>query len=235
VNQVLRRQGKYKLHNCCSNNQTRQIAILKAMDELTSHKDHNKRTVAIYTDSKVTLASLINNFIHSPLTEETRTKFLQLMNQNSLIHFEWVKAHTGIEGHELANQLAKEAVEDDGELNIAYKKIPITTVATDLNKEGLAKWQRQWESTDKGALCRPFFSTAEQRLKLRIPITLEFTAIISGHGKTKSYMHRFKLIDYPMCPCNKWNQSSEHLIHDCKILERQKKTLKHLIKTSGGI
>jgi len=67
VNQALRRQGKYKLHNSCSNNQAEQVAILKALDELASHSDHNGRTVAIYTDSKVTLASLRNNFIHSPL------------------------------------------------------------------------------------------------------------------------------------------------------------------------
>jgi hypothetical protein len=84
------------------------------------------------------------------------------MNQNWLIHFRWVKAHTGNKGHEPADQLAKEAVEDDGELNIVYKRIPITTVATDLDKEGLAKWQRQWESTDKGTLCRSLFSTAEE-------------------------------------------------------------------------
>jgi ribonuclease HI len=63
------------------------------------------------------------------------------MNQNSLIHFKWVKAHTGIEANELADQLAKEAAEDDGELNIVYNRVPITTVATDLKKEGLTKWQ----------------------------------------------------------------------------------------------
>jgi hypothetical protein len=37
-----------------------------------------------------------------------------------------------------------------------------------------------------------------------------------------------------MCPCNDGTQSSEHLIYDCKILERQRKTLKHAIKNSGG-
>jgi ribonuclease HI len=39
VNQTLRRQGKYKLHNSCSNNQAEQVAILKALDELESHPD----------------------------------------------------------------------------------------------------------------------------------------------------------------------------------------------------
>ena len=113
-----------------------------------------------------------------------------------------MKAHNEIEGDELANKLAKEAAEDDGELNIVYSRMLITTIATELKKEGIKKWQRQWESTDKGALCRLFFLTVERRLKLKILITSEFTAIVSGHGKTKSYLHSFKLIDNVMCPCD---------------------------------
>jgi ribonuclease HI len=161
VEQVLKRQCKYKLQNCCSNNQAEQTAILKSLEELTLLADHNERTVAIYTDSKVTLASMRNNFIHSPLIVEIRNTVRQLMMQNWSIHFGWVKAHIGIEGNELANKVAKKAAEDDGELNIVYDRIPLTTVATELKKEGLTKLQRQWESTDKAALCRSFFPTVE--------------------------------------------------------------------------
>ena len=117
------------------------------MEELTSLSDHNERKAAIYTDSKVTLASLRNNFIHSPLIVLIRNKIPLLMNQNWSIHFGWVKAHSGIEGNELADKLAKEAAEDD-ELNIVYNKIP-TTVATELKKDWPRKWQRQWEHTKK--------------------------------------------------------------------------------------
>jgi ribonuclease HI len=202
VDQVLKRQYKYKLQNCCSNNQAEQVAILMSLEQLTSLSDHNERTVAIYTDSKVTLASLRNNSIHSPLIAEIRNKVQQLMMQNWSIHFGWMKAHIGIEGNEMADELTKEAADDESELKVVYNRIPITTVATELKKEGLAKWQRQWASTDKGMLCRSFFPTVDQRLKLKIQLTLEFTAIVSGHGKTKSYLHRFKLIDNPMCPCS---------------------------------
>jgi len=156
---------------------------LKSLEELTSLSDHKDRTVAIYTDSKVTLASLRNNFIHSPLISGIRNKVRQLMTQKCSIHFGLVKAHIGIEGNELADKIAKEAGENDGELNIVYNRIPIATIASELKKERTTKWQRQWESIDKEALCKSFFPTVEQRQKLKMPMTSEFTGIVTGHGK----------------------------------------------------
>jgi len=109
VDQVLKKQCKYKLQNCCSNNEAEQTVILKSLEELTSLSDHNARTAAIYTDSKVTLASLRKNFIHRPVIEEIGHNVRQLMTQNWSIHFGWVKANTGIEGNKLAGNLAKAA------------------------------------------------------------------------------------------------------------------------------
>ena len=146
-----------------------------------------------------------------------------------------MKAHTGIEGNEVADTLTKEVAQDDEERNIVYDRIPISTIATGVKEKGFKKWQTQWERAEKGALCRSFFPTVEQRLKIQIPITPEFTAIVSGHGKTKSYVYRFKLIDKLMCPCNEGEQSVEHLIHACRILEPQRSSLIQHITTRGGI
>ena len=140
-------------------------------------------TVAIYTDSKLILPSLRFTFIHSHLIEDTRHKVRQLMPQNWSIHFGWLKAHNGIEGNELADKFTNAAVEDFGELNIVYSRISETTIGTEQKKERIRKWQRQWESTVKRALWRSFFPRAEQRIKLKIKITWDFTAIASGHGK----------------------------------------------------
>ena len=67
-----------------------------------------------------------------------------------------------------------------------YDKIPVTTIVSSVKKEGLRKWQAQWERAVKGAISISFFPNVEQRLRLQIPITPEFTAIVSGHGKNKT-------------------------------------------------
>jgi hypothetical protein len=94
--------------------------------------------------------------------------------------------------------------------------------------------QRQWDSTEKGALCRSFFPMIEQRLKMKIPIVSEFTVIVTGHGKTKLYLHRFRLADNQSCPCNEGAQLPEHIIYECQILEHQRCSLKQHITASGG-
>jgi len=68
---------------------------------------------------------------------------------------------------------------------------PKKTTHIHTHRKGLEQWQRQWNSSEKGAMCRSFFPRLEQRLKTKVPITHEFTALVTRHGKTKSYLHRF--------------------------------------------
>jgi hypothetical protein len=73
-----------------------------------------------------------------------------------------------------------------------------------------------------------------QRLKAKIPITPEFTVLVTGHGKIRSYLHRFKLADDHMCPCNEGQQTSDHIIFDCNLLEAQSGPMVKKIVDSGG-
>jgi hypothetical protein len=110
----------------------------------------------------------------------------------------------------------------------------MTSVASEISRKGLEKWQQQWNNTAKGAVCRTFFPRLEPRLKMKMPITPEFTALVTGHGKTKPYLHRFKLADDPTCPCNEGQQTSDHIIFECDIVEAQRSSLIKHITVSGG-
>jgi hypothetical protein len=82
-----------------------------------------------------------------------------------------VNAHTGIEGNEVADSLALEAAQVEGDKVYVYDRIPLSTIAYTIKEEGLKKWQTQWERAEKGAICRSFFLNVKQRLDIRIPIT----------------------------------------------------------------
>jgi len=89
------------------------------------------------------LDSLKNYSMHSFLIEEIRNKLQHLSTLNWTIHFGWVKAHIEIKGNKAPDKLAKEAAHDDNDQNIVYNRVPATTVATEINKQGFIKWQSQ--------------------------------------------------------------------------------------------
>jgi hypothetical protein len=123
-----------------------------------------------------------------------------------------VKAHTGIQGNEMADRLSKEAAtEDIGK--IVYDKIPRETIITEGKEIELTKWQEHWTSSTKGAVSKLFFPSIKERMKTILPVSLEFSAIVTGHSLNRSYLHRFKIIPNSTCPCRlQEKQTINHII-----------------------
>jgi len=71
--QVLKKQCKYKLQNCCSNNQAEQIAILKSLEELTSLSDHNANTNHLHRQQS-DLSLTEKQFYTRPLNRRNTTQ-----------------------------------------------------------------------------------------------------------------------------------------------------------------
>jgi ribonuclease HI len=234
-NQLIK-EGKYRLSNYCSNNQAEQIAILKALDLILEMKTATYKEIVIYSDSKTSLDCIKKQTNHGFIIEQIRNKIRQLTEQQWKIYFKWVKAHIGIEGNEKADKLAKEAAKDENiNRQVAYSRVPISTLANDIKNKGHEQWQLLWDTTTKGVACRSFFPSLDKRLQMRIPVTPEFTALVTGHIKTKTYLHRFKLADDPTCPCKQAPQTPDHIIYECDIIEAQRSYLINQIILSGGI
>lgn len=120
---------QFKPDNRCSNNQTEQLAILKALEKLeVLNRQNINPLLTTFTDSRITLDSL-QNYNHSFLVEEIRKKVASLERSGWQIMFSWVKVHIGVHGNEMADKVAKEAVQvPPHDTNIPeYPKVTDTT------------------------------------------------------------------------------------------------------------
>ena len=85
---------------------------------------------------------------------------------------------------------------------------------------------KKLDKTTKGSTTKEYFPNVGERLKIKLNFTQNFTAIATGHGKTKAYLHRFKIIGDPTCTCGKAVQTTDHLIFESETLTKERKNLK---------
>jgi len=145
-----------------------------------------------------------------------------LEKENWRIDFTWIKAHVGHSGNELADKLVKEAIKNS---EVCYNKIPKSEIERQEAEKTIAKWQLQWDDTAKGRATKEYFPDIKERLKMKLRLSPNLTAMLTAHGKTKAYLHRFKIIQSPECTCKHGDQTTDHLIYDCETLDKEREKL----------
>jgi len=156
---------------------------------------------------------------------------LQRADRN--IEISWVKAHVGIVGNELADRLAKAATCDSA-AKIVFNRMPMNTLISKIEHETKVQWQKEWKECTKAGMTKEFFPTVNDRQKLNINITPIFTKIVTGHGKTRAYLQRFKILEHANCPCGNGDQTIDHLIYRCSILHTEREIFKRIVLKSGN-
>jgi hypothetical protein len=146
------------------------------------------------------------------------------------VEFSWVKAHVEIYGNKLADQLAKAAALNR-DTTISFNRIPKSKLYSEI--EATQKWQKEWENCTKAATTKQFCPNVLDRIKLNINVNPNFTAMVTGHGKTRAYLHRFKIIESATCPCNKGDHTIDHLLNQCTLLQTQRELRKNVLKSGN--
>jgi hypothetical protein len=158
----------------------------------------------------------------------TERRRIALERENWNIEYTWVKAHTGHYGNELADKLATEATRNN---DVCYNKIPKGEIEHHERKKSIENWQQQWNNSTKGLVTNEFFPNIKDRLKMKMHVTPSFTAMVTAHGKTRSYLYCFELTVSSECPCSNSNQTVEHLIYACRKLNNAgQKLIAHISK-----
>ena len=93
--------------------------------------------------------------------------------------------------------------------------------------------EREWTQTTKGRTMKDFFPDVAERLKMEINLTQNLTAIVTGHGETRAYLQRFKIIENATCPCDKRDQTTDHLIFECELLTKERNRMKTSISQTN--
>jgi ribonuclease HI len=111
VQQKLTVQPQFRLGTRCSNNQAEKLEIVKALETIDTINipENCPHTIHIFTYCRITLDLLENATNRSYLIEEIRKRLFHLYRANWTIGISWLKAHAGIHGNEMADQLAKAA------------------------------------------------------------------------------------------------------------------------------
>ena len=171
-------------------------------------------------DSKKTLDKLQKTKIHTYKIEEIRRKIIEMTRTSWEITLCWIKAHVGILGNELADTLAKKVALNES-LTEDYNRIPKSVLTREIEEESVKKWKRKWAQTTKGSITKEYSPNVEVILKLKINFTQNCVAILTGHGKTKAYLHLFKIIQEPTCPYGTEEQTTDHVIYECETLTKE--------------
>ena len=72
-----------------------------------------------------------------------------------------------------------------------FARIPKSTLYQEAEEEARQKWQREWTRGHKAVATRQYIPKVQDRLRSKIKLTQKITAVLTGHGMTKAYLHQF--------------------------------------------
>jgi hypothetical protein len=95
----------------------------------------------------------------------------------------------------------------------------------------MKKWQREWTTNQKATSTTQYFPTVQDRIRSKIRLTPKIRAVLTGHGMTKAYLHRFHLSDNAKCKCGNEYQSMDHIQFHCEEINAKRELFKQQMGT----
>ena len=162
-------------------------------------KDNRSSPIHIFTDSQASLKALSGYRFHSALVLECRDILQQIALLRPLT-LSWTPGHRGIEGNEMADELArigssKPLLGPEPRLKLSYAA----------QKSLIVNWKKNI-STDTNT--KYFLSLSRTNLK-------RITGMLTGHCTLNKHLHVMGLANSPLCDRCGEEETAIHVLCEC--------------------
>jgi ribonuclease HI len=215
----------YKLQDHASVFQAEVQALCKAINYCLDLNIHGRK-ICLLTDSKSALLALNNVKVKSLTVSDCISNLIALGQENE-VTLKWIKGHSGIEGNEMADELAKEAAKKETyDENVRY--------SLDIIKSDIHEWlQRQhfriWNSSD-GAMTAKSLIGPKRKNKLTDVLRLSrndlsiLIGALTGHMSINSFLFKLNLTNSKICRfCGEHEETIIHILCRCRTLCGQRR------------
>ena len=183
-----------------------------------TQKKHFTLPIYIFTDSQAAMKSINKNRFTSSLALECRDA-LDALSSQCQVTLVWVPGHSGIQGNEAADALARAASHTPllgpepgipvslSTLELCIKDWKLETFTSSWNSIGIARQSKNCISI-RPACTKYFLSLKKKNLK-------RLTDILTGHCSLNNHLHVMGLNDSPYCDKCGDLESAEHFLCSC--------------------
>lgn len=194
-----------------ANNSSFQAELLAIKEALKHVQNQKARKVSIITDCRAALLSVLSAKPRTKAASECQELIGQLESNGTQVSLHWTKAHAGLKGNEIADEMAKQAAKTGRKVTM---DTPRSTVSSSIKKETKAKWDNEFRNSKWGREIKKYVDTPHDPAVKQMHVDWATSEVYGGHGYNMTSHKLGFEEEQGRCPCGA-RQEMSHVITTC--------------------